>query len=183
MTAPPAPNTAADSVVVLDFGSQTARLIARRVRECHVYSELLPHDTPWEEIQRRNPKGIILSGSPASVYDDDAPRCDPTQRLEGRQMPGRLLLHVRIIIAQLGAPTIRAGWIAQPERRGKARRPVRSASLGPLRVRTSIRATRGAPARPVPFCAAITTGGDRAGVRPGPVFRPWLRQRRDVGGP
>ena len=47
------------------------------MRECHVYSELLPHDTPWEEIQRRNPKGIILSGSPASVYDENSPRCDP----------------------------------------------------------------------------------------------------------
>jgi len=66
-----------ETVVVLDFGSQTARLIARRVRECHVCSELLPHDTPWEEIQRRQPKGIILSGSPSSVYDDKAPTCDP----------------------------------------------------------------------------------------------------------
>jgi GMP synthase (glutamine-hydrolysing) len=67
----------AETVVVLDFGSQTARLIARRIRECHVYSELLPHDTPWEDIQRRHPKGIILSGSPASVYDENAPSCDP----------------------------------------------------------------------------------------------------------
>ncbi len=65
-----------DSVIVLDFGGQTAQLIARRVRELHVYSELLPHDTPWEEIERRNPKGIILSGGPASVYDDGAPRAD-----------------------------------------------------------------------------------------------------------
>jgi GMP synthase (glutamine-hydrolysing) len=61
---------------VLDFGGQTAQLIARRVRELHVYSELLPHDTPWEEIERRNPKGIILSGGPASVYDDGAPTAD-----------------------------------------------------------------------------------------------------------
>ncbi len=47
------------------------------MRECHVYSELLPHDTPWEEIRLRNPKGIILSGSPSSVYDEHSPRCDP----------------------------------------------------------------------------------------------------------
>ncbi|HET9878398.1 MAG TPA: glutamine-hydrolyzing GMP synthase [Candidatus Limnocylindria bacterium] len=63
--------------MVLDFGSQYAQLIARRVRELDVYSELLPHDTPWDEIARRNPKAVILSGSPASVYDADAPKADP----------------------------------------------------------------------------------------------------------
>jgi GMP synthase (glutamine-hydrolysing) len=66
-----------DTVVVLDFGSQFAQLIARRVRELNVYSELLPHDTPWAEIERRNPRAIILSGGPNSVYDTDAPRPDP----------------------------------------------------------------------------------------------------------
>ena len=66
-----------DTVVILDFGSQFAQLIARRVRELNVYSELLPHDTPWEEIRRRNPKAIILSGSPSSVYDTGAPKADP----------------------------------------------------------------------------------------------------------
>jgi GMP synthase (glutamine-hydrolysing) len=68
---------ATDTVVVLDFGSQFAQLIARRVRELNVYSELLPHDTPWPEIERRHPRAIILSGSPNSVYDDGAPRADP----------------------------------------------------------------------------------------------------------
>ncbi|MHB8399807.1 MAG: glutamine-hydrolyzing GMP synthase [Candidatus Limnocylindrales bacterium] len=63
--------------MVLDFGSQFAQLIARRVRELHVYSELLPHDTPWAEIERRRPKALILSGGPDSVYDVDAPRPDP----------------------------------------------------------------------------------------------------------
>jgi len=71
------PAEAADSVVVLDFGSQFAQLIARRIRELNVYSELLPHDTPWAEIRARAPKAIVLSGSPNSVYDDDAPRPDP----------------------------------------------------------------------------------------------------------
>jgi GMP synthase (glutamine-hydrolysing) len=66
-----------DTVVILDFGSQFAQLIARRVRELNVYSELLPHDTPWPEIQRHRPKAIILSGGPASVYDDGAPSLDP----------------------------------------------------------------------------------------------------------
>ena len=66
-----------DTVVILDFGSQFAQLIARRVRELNIYSELLPHDTPWAEIQRRRPKAIILSGGPASVYDEGAPLPDP----------------------------------------------------------------------------------------------------------
>ncbi|HET7472074.1 MAG TPA: glutamine-hydrolyzing GMP synthase, partial [Candidatus Limnocylindrales bacterium] len=66
-----------DGVVVLDFGSQFAQLIARRVRELNVYSELIPHDTPWAEIERRRPKAIILSGGPNSVYDDEAPKPDP----------------------------------------------------------------------------------------------------------
>ncbi len=66
-----------DTVVILDFGSQFAQLIARRVRELNVYSELLPHDTPWEEIRRRNPRAVILSGSPSSVYDANAPKADP----------------------------------------------------------------------------------------------------------
>ena len=66
-----------DTVVVLDFGSQYAQLIARRVRELHVYSELLPFDTPWGEIAKRRPRAIILSGGPSSVYEADAPRPDP----------------------------------------------------------------------------------------------------------
>jgi GMP synthase (glutamine-hydrolysing) len=66
-----------DTVVVLDFGSQFAQLIARRVRELNVYSELLPHDTPLAELERRGAKAIILSGGPSSVYDTDAPRADP----------------------------------------------------------------------------------------------------------
>ena len=64
-------------VVVLDFGSQFAQLIARRVRELNVYSELLPHDTPLAEIERRGASAIILSGGPNSVYDAGAPKPDP----------------------------------------------------------------------------------------------------------
>jgi GMP synthase (glutamine-hydrolyzing), C-terminal domain or B subunit/GMP synthase (glutamine-hydrolyzing), N-terminal domain or A subunit len=69
--------TAPGTVAVLDFGSQFAQLIARRVRELDVYSELLPHDTPFEELERRGTRAIILSGGPMSVYDPDAPRPDP----------------------------------------------------------------------------------------------------------
>ena len=71
------PPEAPDSVVVLDFGSQFSQLIARRVRELDVYSELLPFDTSFAELQRRGVKGVILSGGPHSVYDDGAPRPDP----------------------------------------------------------------------------------------------------------
>ncbi len=74
---PGADATAPDSVVVLDFGGQFAQLIARRVRELNVYSELLPHDTPYAELIRRGAKGVILSGGPMSVYDEGAPKPDP----------------------------------------------------------------------------------------------------------
>ena len=63
----------AQEVLVLDFGGQYNQLIARRVRECGVYSELLPADISIEDLKARQPKGIILSGGPASVYSDDAP--------------------------------------------------------------------------------------------------------------
>jgi GMP synthase (glutamine-hydrolysing) len=62
-----------EAIVVVDFGSQYSLLIARRIRECHVYCELVPYDTPWEKIDPLNPKGFILSGGPASVYQEDAP--------------------------------------------------------------------------------------------------------------
>ena len=63
-----------EAVVVIDFGSQFSQLIARRVREASVYCELVPHDAPWEEVARLNPKGfVILSGGPASVYERGAP--------------------------------------------------------------------------------------------------------------
>jgi GMP synthase (glutamine-hydrolysing) len=64
-------------ILVLDFGGQYAQLIARRVREARVYSELIPYDTPVEEIKARNPEGIILSGGPCSVYEEGAPRVEP----------------------------------------------------------------------------------------------------------
>jgi GMP synthase (glutamine-hydrolysing) len=63
-----------ETIVILDFGSQYSQLIARRVRECHVYSELLPYDAPQAEVESLHPRGFILSGGPASVYDLGAPR-------------------------------------------------------------------------------------------------------------
>jgi GMP synthase (glutamine-hydrolysing) len=65
------------TVLVVDFGAQYAQLIARRVRECRVYSEIVPHDITLEELQARKPAALILSGGPASVYAEGAPKMDP----------------------------------------------------------------------------------------------------------
>ncbi|MDR2113768.1 MAG: glutamine-hydrolyzing GMP synthase, partial [Bifidobacteriaceae bacterium] len=64
-------------VLVVDFGAQYAQLIARRVREAHVYSEIVPHTWTAERILERDPGAIILSGGPASVFEDGAPQLDP----------------------------------------------------------------------------------------------------------
>ena len=64
------------TIVVLDFGSQFTQLIARRLRELSVYSEILPFNTPIDEIRARKPVGIVLSGGPRSVSESSAPRCD-----------------------------------------------------------------------------------------------------------
>ena len=90
-----------DTVVILDFGSQFAQLIARRVRELHVYSELLPHDTPWPEIEKRRPKAIILSGGPASVYDPGAPYPDPALWSAGIPVLG-ICYGLQLMAHQLG---------------------------------------------------------------------------------
>ncbi|MEY9845644.1 glutamine-hydrolyzing GMP synthase [Streptacidiphilus sp. MAP5-3] len=69
-------DTAVDTVLVVDFGAQYAQLIARRVREARVYSEIVPHTMPVSEMLAKNPKAIILSGGPSSVYEEGAPTVD-----------------------------------------------------------------------------------------------------------
>jgi len=69
--------TGFDRILILDFGSQYTQLIARRVRECQIYSEIHPFHIPMEEVRAIAPKGIILSGGPASVYGEGSPRCAP----------------------------------------------------------------------------------------------------------
>src|SRR2546423_9367031 len=64
-------------IPILDFGAQYAQLIARRVREKGVYSELVRPDISIDELRKMNPKGLILSGGPSSVYEPNAPKCDP----------------------------------------------------------------------------------------------------------
>jgi GMP synthase (glutamine-hydrolysing) len=76
MTTANSPRIADERVLVLDFGAQYAQLIARRVRENHVYCEIVRHDITAEQIKKHAPKGLILSGGPSSVYEPGAPKCD-----------------------------------------------------------------------------------------------------------
>ena len=78
---PAADVRALEEVLVLDFGGQYSQLIARRIRDCGVFAELLPSTTPVEQIRERAPKAIVLSGGPASVYEEGAPPF-PTQLLD-----------------------------------------------------------------------------------------------------
>jgi GMP synthase (glutamine-hydrolysing) len=74
--APDAGRSATETVVVLDYGGQYSQLIARRIRDCGVFSELLPHSVPLAEVAKRKPRGIVLSGGPASVYAPGAPKLE-----------------------------------------------------------------------------------------------------------
>ena len=75
-----------ETIIILDFGSQYTQLIARRIREAGVYCEILPFNTPIERIVARQPKGLVLSGSPYSVYQDGAPHPD-SKLLHSLQCP------------------------------------------------------------------------------------------------
>jgi GMP synthase (glutamine-hydrolysing) len=95
---------------VLDFGSQTAQLIARRVREARVYCEVVPGDTPWPELAARHPAGLILSGGPASVYEAGAPQVDPAALQAGIPVLG-ICYGMQLIAHHLG------GEVAPADRR------------------------------------------------------------------
>jgi GMP synthase (glutamine-hydrolysing) len=90
-----------ESIVILDFGAQYSLLIARRVRECGVYCELLPHDAPLEKVAELNPKGFILSGGPASVYDEDAPMA-PSYVFESKLPVLGICYGMQLLAHQLG---------------------------------------------------------------------------------
>jgi GMP synthase (glutamine-hydrolysing) len=66
-----------ETILILDFGGQYTQLIGRRIREANVYAEIVPFNTPLEKLKAAQPKGLVLSGGPASVYEEDAPICDP----------------------------------------------------------------------------------------------------------
>ncbi len=97
----PLPPGEKETIVVIDFGSQYNMLIVRRVRDCHVYCELVPYDTPWEKITTLNPKGFILSGGPASVYAPGAPLA-PTYIYEKHLPVIGICYGMQLIAYQLG---------------------------------------------------------------------------------
>ena len=92
------------AIIVLDFGSQYSRLITRRVRECHVYSELVPATTTLAQLRQNDHldiKGFILSGGPSSVYDEQAPLCDPAILQSGLPVLG-ICYGMQLLAQQLG---------------------------------------------------------------------------------
>ena len=93
---------------MLDFGSQYSQLIARRVREAGVYCELIPGTTPWDAIRDRAPSALILSGGPASVYEEGAPRCDPAALNAGVPVLG-ICYGMQLLAYQLGGKVAPAG--------------------------------------------------------------------------
>jgi GMP synthase (glutamine-hydrolysing) len=97
-----------DTVLVVDFGAQYAQLIARRVREAHVYSEIVPHSATAGEMAARSPRGIILSGGPMSVYADQAPVLDPAVYELGIPVLG-ICYGAQLIVRQLGGEVRRTG--------------------------------------------------------------------------
>src|SRR6266516_3338330 len=92
------------AIIVLDFGSQYSRLITRRIRDCYVYSELVPANAtlaPLQENEQLDIKGFILSGGPSSVYDENAPACDPAILHSGLPVLG-ICYGMHILAHQLG---------------------------------------------------------------------------------
>lgn len=109
--------SAHETVLVLDFGGQYNQLIARRIREESVYCEVLPHDTPLADLLARNPKGIVLTGGPASVFEAGAPRCDPALFDSGIPVLG-ICYGMQLMAHELG------GTVARAEHREYGRIPV-----------------------------------------------------------
>src|SRR4029079_2045358 len=114
-----------DRVLVVDFGAQYAQLIARRVREAHVYSEIVPRTMSFGEMQAMKPKAIILSGGPASVHVEGAPSVDPELYTSGVPLFG-ICYGAQLLARDLG------GTVAQSGRGEYGRTDLTVAAPGPL---------------------------------------------------
>ncbi|MBV9647319.1 MAG: glutamine-hydrolyzing GMP synthase [Candidatus Eremiobacteraeota bacterium] len=101
------PETSTATVLILDFGAQYSQLIARRVRESNVYSEIVPHDTPWEELEARKPAAVILTGGPESTLAADAPGVDPRLYTSGIPLLG-ICYGLQLIARDLGGELVRS---------------------------------------------------------------------------
>ena len=106
-TEPLAPKLTRQIIVILDFGSQYSELIARRIRETNVYSEVMSYRTSAEELAQLKPQGIILSGGPNSVYDENSPHCDPKLWELGVPVLG-VCYGMQLMVQQLGGKVERA---------------------------------------------------------------------------
>jgi len=100
-------NPTDEIVLILDFGAQYTQLIARRIRECNVYCEIVPYHTTAGELRRRRPKGLVLSGGPSSVYDENAPRADKAIYDLGVPILGICYGH-QLMAHQLGGEVVRS---------------------------------------------------------------------------
>ncbi|MGH9165104.1 MAG: glutamine-hydrolyzing GMP synthase, partial [Acidimicrobiales bacterium] len=108
MSAPASLPERGEGVLVVDFGAQYAQLIARRVREAHVYSEIVPHTMPVAEMLAKRPAAVILSGGPKSVHVPGAPRLDPALYDAGPAVLG-ICYGAQLIAHQLGGEVAKTG--------------------------------------------------------------------------
>jgi GMP synthase (glutamine-hydrolysing) len=119
--------TAGDPVLVVDFGAQYAQLIARRIREARVYSEIVPHDITAEELRARRPAAVVLSGGPASVYATGAPTLDAAI-LELDIPTFGICYGFQAMATTLGGTVERTGRRSSAGRRSRSRRRTRRCS-------------------------------------------------------
>ena len=172
-----------DTVLVVDFGAQYAQLIARRVRECHVYSEIVPSTMPAEQMLARQPKAIILSGGPASVYAEGAPPAPPGLLAAGVPVLG-ICYGFQLMVSGLGGTVERTGsaeygatTLETVPARGDDPAVLAARGGGPKPPQGTSRLLSGTPARQQVWMSH----GDTCTAAPH-GFSVTARTRRDAGG-
>jgi GMP synthase (glutamine-hydrolysing) len=152
-----------DRVLVVDFGAQYAQLIARRVREAHVYSEIVPRTMPLADMLARQPRGIILSGGPASVHVERAPRPDPAIYDAGVPLLG-ICYGAQLVAQQLGGE-VRATGTGEYGRTELSRAPrIASMLLGDTPARQVVWMSHGDAITDAPPSFVVTASSDGAPV-------------------